>query len=41
MLLGTLLVSSLLTDMLLSKKGKRIIRAGEETIRAGYGSKRF
>ena len=34
MLLGTL-GSSLLSSIL---KGKGIIRAGEETIRAGYGS---
>ena len=32
MLLGTL-ASSLLTDMLLSKKDKGVIRAGERTIR--------
>ena len=40
MLLCTL-ASSLLTDMFLNKKGKGVIRAGEETIRAGYGSKKF
>ena len=40
MLLCTLL-SSLLTDMFLNKKGKGFIRAGEETIRAGHGSKKF
>ena len=38
-LLGTL-GASLLGDMLFGKKGKGVIRAGEETIRAGYGSKR-
>ena len=36
MLLGTL-ASSLLTDVLLNKKGRVVIRGGEETIRAGYG----
>ena len=35
MLLGTL-ASSLLTDVLLSKKGKGFIKAGEGMIRAGY-----
>ena len=40
MLLGTL-ASSLLTDMFLSKKDKGVIRVGEGTIRAGYGSKKF
>ena len=40
MLLGTL-ASSLLTDMLLNKKGKGVIRATEGTIRAGYGSKKL
>ena len=35
------LASSLLTDMLLSKKGKGVIRVEEGTIRAGYGSKKF
>ena len=35
MLLGTL-ASSFLTGMLLNKKGKGVIRAGEGTIRAGY-----
>ena len=40
MLLGTL-ASSVLTDMLLNKKGKGVTRAGEGTIRAGYGSKKF
>ena len=40
MLLCTL-ASSLLTDMFLNKKGKGVIRDGEETIRAGYGSKNF
>ena len=40
MLLG-ILASSLLTDMLFNKKGKGVIRAGERTIRAGYGSKKF
>ena len=41
MLLGTLR-ASLLGDIL-SKglSGKGVIRAGEETIRAGYGSKRY
>ena len=39
-LLGKL-ASSLLTDMLLSRKGKGVIRAGEGTIRAGCGSKKF
>ena len=39
MLLCTL-GASLLGDMLLGKKGKGVIRAGERTIRAGYGSKR-
>ena len=38
MLLGTL-GSSLLGDMLFAKKGKGVIRAGEGTIRGGYGSK--
>ena len=38
MLLGTL-ASSLLANMLLSKKNREVIRAGEGTIRAGYGSK--
>ena len=37
MLLGTL-GASLLGDMLFGKKGKGIIRAGEGTIGAGYGS---
>ena len=40
MLLGAL-ASSLWTDMLLSRKSKGVIRAGEGTIRAGYGSKQF
>ena len=40
MLLGTL-ASSLLTDMLLNKKGRGVIRAGDGKIRAGYGSKNF
>ena len=40
MLLFTL-ASSLLTDMLLSKKGIGAIRAGEGTIRAGYKSNNF
>ena len=39
MLLGTL-GASLLGDMLFGKKGERVIRAGEEGIRAGYGFKR-
>ena len=38
MLLGTL-GASLLGDMLFGKKCKRVIRAGEGTVRAGYGSK--
>ena len=33
------LVSYLLTDMLLNKKGRGVIRAGERTINAVYGSK--
>ena len=40
MIVGTL-ASSLLTDMFLSKKGRGVIRTGEERIRAGYGSKTF
>ena len=40
MLLGTL-ASNLLSDMLLSKKGRGVIRAGEGTIRTGYGSNIF
>ena len=40
MLLGTL-GASLLSDVLSkSLSGKGVIRAGERTIRAGYGSKR-
>ena len=39
MLLGTL-SASLLGDILFGKKGKEIIRAGDEAIRPGYGSKR-
>ena len=39
-LLGTL-APSLLTDILLNKKGRGVIRAGDGTIRAGYGSKNF
>ena len=39
MLLDTL-GASLLGEMLFGKKGKGVIRAGEETIRVGYGSKR-
>ena len=39
MLLGTL-GASLLGDMLFGKKGKGVKRAGEGTIRVGYGSKR-
>ena len=40
MLLGTLGVS-LLGDLLTKKlSGRRVIRAGEGTIRAGYGSKK-
>ena len=40
MLLG-ILASSLLTDILLNKKGRGVIRAGEGKIRAGYGSKKI
>ena len=41
MLLGTL-GASLLGDLLTKKlSGKGVIRAGERTIRAGYGSKKF
>ena len=41
MLLGTLGVS-LLGDLLTKNlSGRGVIRAGEETIRAGYGSKKF
>ena len=41
MLLGTL-GASLLGDLLTKNlSGRGVIRAGEETIRAGYGSKRF
>ena len=40
MLLGTL-GAGLLGDMLFGKKGKRVIRAGEGAIRAGYGSKKI
>ena len=40
MLLGTL-TSSLLTDMLLNKSSRGVIRAGEGTIRAICGSKKF
>ena len=39
MLLGTL-GANLLGDMLFSKKGRGVIRAGEEAVRAGYESKR-
>ena len=39
MLLVTL-GASLLGDMLFGKKGKGVIRAGEEAIRSDYGSKR-
>ena len=39
MLLGTL-GASLLGDMLFGKKGKGVMRAGEESVRAGYKSKR-
>ena len=39
MLLGTL-TASLLGDSL-TKKGRAVISAGEGTIRAGYGSKKF
>ena len=39
MLLGTV-GASLLGDMLFGKKGKGVIKAGEGTIRADYGSKR-
>ena len=38
MLLGTL-GASLLEDVLFSRKGKAVIRAGEGVIRLGYGSK--
>ena len=38
MLLGTL-GTSLLSDILLGKKGKGVIRAGEGTAKIGYGSK--
>ena len=40
MLLGTL-ASSLLTDMLLNKKGEGVIRARKGRSRAGYRSKNF
>ena len=40
MLLGTL-SSGFVTDMLLNKKGKGVIRAEERKIRAGYGYKSF
>ena len=41
MLLGTL-AASLLGDLLTKNiSGRGVIRAGEETIRAGYGSKKF
>ena len=40
MLLGTL-TQAFLTDMLLNKKGRVVIRTGEGTIRTGYGSKKF
>ena len=39
MLLG-ILGASLLGDRLFGKKGKGVVRAGEGTIRPGYGSKR-
>ena len=39
MLLGTV-GASLLGDMLFGKKSKGVIKAGEGTIRADYGSKR-
>ena len=40
-LLSDTLGACLLGDMLFGKKGKRVIRAREGTIRAGYGSKRY
>ena len=40
MLLGTL-ASSFSTDILLNKKARGVIKAGEGTVRAGYGSKKF
>ena len=40
MLLG-ILASSLLTDMLLKKKGRAVLRAGETIVRAAFGSKKF